>query len=169
MHLGWVWKELPWIVGIVSDGAIIKEPVKLLITPIRRLIKNKRESNQDNHLSIELKGVKNYQWISSTTLLNFSSKWFHWLNIYCMVVLYGCILYRVLSNQIWVLINQVKVVQRRTTPAEARRTREWLRPSDSKKKTNFLISSIYCFVIHIHWWGQYTFVLQFRWKSGIIN
>ena len=61
MHLGWARKELPWNVGIVCNGAIIKEPIKFLITPTRRLTKRKRKDNQDNHLCLELKGIKNYQ------------------------------------------------------------------------------------------------------------
>ena len=67
--------------------------------------------------------------------INNKSSWTWFLQ--CL--LDGCILYMVLSNQIWVLNNQVKVVQRMTTLVEARRIRERLRFSGSKKINNFLV------------------------------
>ena len=50
-------KELPWNVGIVSNVVIIKEPIKLLITPTRRLIKRKSKGNQQSSTS-RAKGSK---------------------------------------------------------------------------------------------------------------
>ena len=67
------------------------------------------------------------------------------------------------GNQIWVLNNQVKVVQRRTTLVEARRIRERLRSSDSKEINNFLVQYF------VYWCSRYTFVFQYCWKSVIID
>ena len=90
MHFEWVRKELPWNVGIISNGTIIKELVKLLITPTRRLIKkiNKKKKGQSGQPFTS--GTK----VSKKLSVNFKYYIFELFQPFWLFIGYSAIKYR---------------------------------------------------------------------------